>query len=211
MARKEYLYQLIQTLEHNLKILSKTNEAIQSTDLDHLRKKMGTAYRSLPNEYFYGSRGTGRAVNLNYNYLEGIKRHDAWAREPYERSDYMPENKKFMTSAGFTVRSKSELVITEQLIDYGVPFRYEAVIQIGNKSFSPDFTFRDGVYEYFYWEHAGMMDIPGYASHHNWKMKMYEHAGIVPWRNMIITYDKDGIISVPLIKSIIENEVLPRL
>ena len=42
-------------------------------------------------------------------------------------------------------------------------------------------------------------------------MNMYEKAGIVPWQNLIITYDEDGVINAPLINSIIENDVLPRL
>ena len=38
-----------------------------------------------------------------------------------------------------------------------------------------------------------------------------QQAGIEPWKNLIVTYDNDGVINVPLIKSIIENDVIPRL
>ena len=74
-----------------------------------------------------------------------------------------------------------------------------------------DFTFRDCNYEQFYWEHAGMMDDPYYRNRHERKMVILESAGIVPWKNLIVTYDNDGIINVPMIKSIIEHEVIPRL
>ena len=43
------------------------------------------------------------------------------------------------------------------------------------------------------------------------EVNMYEKAGIVPWQNLIITYDEDGVINAPLINSIIENDVLSRL
>ena len=211
LARKEYLEQVIKVLKNNVKVLKKSGSEVEQTDIVYLREKMSTAYKGLPDEFFYGNSGVGRAINLNDNYLEGIKRHEGWAKEPYEMSDYMPGNRKFPTSAGFNVRSKSELLITEQLMDYSVPFRYEEVMWIGNKSFAPDFTFRDSSMENFYWEHAGMMNQPGYVSNHKWKMQMYENADIVPWKNLIVTYDMDGVISIPMIKGIIENEVLPRL
>ena len=78
-------------------------------------------------------------------------------------------------------------------------------------SYSADFTFRDRNLDLFFWEHAGMMDVPGYADRHERKMKIFESVGIVPWKNLIITYDIDGVINIPLIKSIIENDVIPRL
>ncbi len=122
-----------------------------------------------------------------------------------------PENRRFPTSAGFKVRSKSEQSIVEQLVNYGVPFRYEEVIWINGWQYSSDFTFRDREKKKFYWEHAGMMDQEPYRNSHKRKMDVLEDAGIVPWKNLIVTYDMDGVINIPLIKSIIENEVLPRL
>ena len=42
-------------------------------------------------------------------------------------------------------------------------------------------------------------------------MDTYEANGIVPWENLIVTYDSDGSVNIPLIKSIIEDEIIPRL
>jgi hypothetical protein len=106
-----------------------------------------------------------------------------------------------MTSAGFRVRSKSEQHIVEQLVNYGVQFRYEQVIHINDKDYSADFTFRDSNMELFYWEHAGMMDVPKYADGHHRKMKALNDIGIVPWKNLIITYDIDGVINVPMLNA----------
>ena len=43
-------------------------------------------------------------------------------------------------------------------------------------------------------------------------MGVYERNGIVPWRNLILTYDmEDGAINTGLIDSIVRFQVLPRL
>ena len=211
LARKEYLNRTIKVLKNNVAVLSKAAEKLQPMDVDYLREKMLKPYRSLPDEYFFKGLFDRPGINQADQYIEGIKRHVEWAKEPYEKSTYKPERRKYPTSAGFKVRSKSEQSIVEQLVNYGVPFRYEEVIWINNWPYSSDFTFRDRGKNKFYWEHAGMMDIPVYKNKHEHKMKTFEGIGIVPWKNLIVTYDVDEVINVPLIKSIIENEVLPRL
>ena len=142
---------------------------------------------------------------------EGIRRHLNWAKEPYEKSTYNPKGLKYPTSIGIKVRSKSEQHIVEQLVNYGVPFRYEQVIRVNDHTFAPDFTFRGFSRKMFYWEHAGMMAEDYYRSRHRRKMDIYEANGIAPWENLIVTYDSDGSVNIPLIKSIIEDEIIPRL
>ena len=92
-----------------------------------------------------------------------------------------------------------------------MPFRYEQVLHFGSVTMSADFTFEDYRHEEFYWEHAGMMAEDYYRSGHRKKMDTYEANGIVPWENLIVTYDSDGSVNIPLIKSIIEYEIIPRL
>ena len=99
----------------------------------------------------------------------------------------------------------------EQLVNYGVTFMYEQIIHAEDLDYSADFTFRDRNMELFYWEHAGMMDLPRYADRHRRKMSVFESLGIFPWKNLIVTYDIDGTINIPMIISIIENEVIPRM
>lgn len=211
LARKEYLKRAIKVLTNNIQVLKEAGEKLQTMDIDVVRSKMLKAYRSLPDEYFFNDWFDRPGINQTDQYLEGIKRHAGWAKEPYEKSTYKPEKRKFPTSAGFNVRSKSEQAIVEQLVNYGVPFRYEEVIRINNWPYSSDFTFRDRYKRKFYWEHAGMMDLPIYQNRHKEKMSLFEGVGIVPWKNLIVTYDVDGVINVPMVKSIIEYEVLPRL
>lgn len=132
-----------------------------------------------------------------------------WSSEPYKQSDYKPEMRRFTTSRFLKVRSKSELLIAEKFYEHDIDFRYEQVIAFENMEFAPDFTIRrksDG--KIFYWEHWGRTFDPSYNKHNRWKMDQYEKMGIVPWDNLIITYDSDdGILNIPLIESEIINKL----
>ena len=45
--------------------------------------------------------------------------------------------------------------------------------------------------------------------HHKWKLSMYERAGIVPWKNLIVTYDDDfGNLNIARIESEITTRLL---
>ena len=210
LARKEYLRVAIDALDHNIKVLETSCGELKHLDFDAIRAQMYKACRDLPEECFFGN-GTGRIRKISEVNKDRFKRHREWAKEPFEQSTYKPEGRRFMTSAGFRVRSKSEQHIVEQLVNYGVPFRYEQVIRIDDMSYSADFTFRDRNLEPFYWEHAGMMDDRRYVESYYRKMNAFNGIGIVPWKNLIISYDIDGVINVPLVKSIIEDDVIPRL
>ena len=210
LARKEFLKKSIEVLSNNVDLLERADLRYKDEDFAKLRAEMKTAYRDLPDEYFLKSlRGNHAAYRNADDYC--LKRHIGWAAEPYEKSKFNPEGLRHPTSAGIKVRSKSEQHIVEQLVNYGVPFRYEQVLRFDEVVLSADFTFEDYQCDEFYWEHAGMMDLDSYRNRHDRKMKIYEANGIVPWRNLIVTYDSDGSVNVPLIKSIIENEIIPRM
>jgi len=211
LARKEYLSVAGEVLEHNIHVLERAERNLIDGDIDFLKSKMQKAYRKLPDEYFFKNGVIQESIYPVRGAKEGIMRHEKWASEPYEISTFNPEGRKYPTSAGIKVRSKSEQHIVEQLVNYGVPFRYEQVIKVFGKIFAPDFTFRGIDMELFHWEHAGMMNDPFYCARHKRKMEIMEKGGIVPWKNLIVTYDIDGSINVPLIKSIIEKDVIPRL
>ncbi|MBR0308900.1 MAG: hypothetical protein IJH92_08415 [Mogibacterium sp.] len=210
LARKEYLRITIDDLKHNIKVLERSCGELKDLDFDTIRAQMQRAYAGLPEECFF-SNTYGRVGKISENNNDKLLRHREWGKAPYEKSTFMPEGRRFMTSAGFRVRSKSEQHIVEQLVNYGVPFRYEQIIHAEDLDYSADFTFRDRNMELFYWEHAGMMDLPRYADRHRRKMSVFESLGIFPWKNLIVTYDIDGTINIPMIKSIIENEVIPRM
>ena len=211
LARKEFLSLMQAAAEKDVQLLRKLMTKYQSLDPKDLRETMSKASLSLPEEmaisgWVLTQNDPDRARALR------MEEHRRWALEDYEQSTFKPEQKIHLTTPGIYVRSKSEALIVEKLYDYSAPNRYEQVLLLEGRRFAPDFTFMDAQGEVFYWEHAGMMAQPRYVRNHIYKMGVYERNGIVPWRNLILTYDmEDGAINTALIDSIVRFQVLPRL
>lgn len=91
----------------------------------------------------------------------------------YTHNWYASE-KKLATLSEYFVRSKSEVIIANMLVDREIPFKYEEPLFAPDGTmYLPDFTvtFRG---ETFFWEHVGMLDLPGYRTHWEKKLKWYE-------------------------------------
>ena len=113
--------------------------------------------------------------------------------------------------SGRLMRSKGELFIASRLDYYRIPARYEEPLWIPELSqYSPDFTIRrPRDHKIFYWEHFGMVDDPEYLRRSRYKLSRYEEYGIVPWDNLIITYNGyDGSINGKLIDAMIQGWLL---
>ena len=116
------------------------------------------------------------------------------------------------TLFGLFVRSKAEVMGATYFYENGIPFRYEEPIILGGVQYCPDFTFRDPKTGTFYWyEHFGKMDDPDYARRNFHKLERYYEAGIIPGDNLILSFDRKGMIDMKYIEGIIMNEVIPRL
>ncbi len=134
---------------------------------------------------------------------------DSWADAEYRQSQYKPEYKRFRTSRGLKVRSKSEVIIAEMLYSYGIPFRYEEEICIDGVTYAPDFTILCPDGRTVYWEHLGLVSSLRYYDSQLSKLRMYYSAGIVPWKNLILSYDDDsGVIDASSVRNLIETRIL---
>lgn len=133
-----------------------------------------------------------------------------WARAAYEKSSYKSESRVHRTSKGLFVRSKSETLIAEKLYEYGIPFRYEEVLHIdGGSVMIPDFVLPNAAGGLYYWEHCGLAGNAEYMKRHRQKVENYEKIGVVPWKNLIVTYDDEyGNINTAIIDSEIRNRLL---
>ena len=212
LARKEYLQKLHDAAEWDAGLLKQLMGRYKSLDPGDLIGSMSRAARKVPDHSFLAA---GKVLPDDFfeeKRAARMEEHRKWAMEKYEQSTYKPEEKIHLTSSGVYVRSKSEALISEKLFDREVPNRYEQIIRLDGRRYAPDFTFQDASGEWFFWEHAGKMNETEYVRRHLKKRSMYERFGIVPWENLIITYDTvDGGINMALIDSIIRYEVLPRL
>lgn len=193
LLRRCYLQREIYLLEKDAKLLNGTLESFASFASDDILKQMPERFKKFPREYFFPQ-----------------PEESDWASQPYEQSSYMPERKIHTTSRGLLVRSKSELAISEAFYKYEVPFRYEQLLEIGAYKTAPDFMPRNKrTGEQLYWEHCGMPENEEYMKHHKWKMNLYESVGIVPWKNLIVSYDgEDGTLNIAEIESVIKNKLL---
>lgn len=109
------------------------------------------------------------------------------------------------TVRGELVRSKSEVIIANMLLEKGVYYEYEKVLDIGGVKKLPDFTIEDAARTY-YWEHCGMMNDEEYRKKWEMKKQFYEKNGIIEGENLIVTFDdENGGIDSKKIKEIMDK------
>ena len=133
-----------------------------------------------------------------------------WAKEPYKRNPQNPENLVHKTISGEYVRSKSEVLIATVLHMNNIPFRYECPLTLNGRVVYPDFTIRHPkTGELFYWEHFGKMDDFTYRQKTWWKMEHYTSCGILPTKQLILTYETaEYPLSITQVEQIVKNYFL---
>lgn len=187
LARKKYLEEEATMLKSNIRAARVFLDDYEDVSADNILGKLPKEIRS-------------KCLAVN--------NEQTWANQPYTQSQYKPENKIHTTTRGLKVRSKSELLIAEKLYEHDVQFRYEQLLHISGMDFAPDFTIRTEDGSLIYWEHCGLTNNKTYMEKHKWKLSVYEKAGIVPWENLIVTYDdKNGILNLSTVESEILNKI----
>lgn len=104
------------------------------------------------------------------------------------------------TARGEMVRSKSEVIIANELAHRKVEYGYEQPLEIDGVTKYPDFTVEDAESgQTFYWEHCGMLHVPNYRRRWDEKLAWYKANGILPyeegggpWGTLIITRDESN-------------------
>ena len=87
------------------------------------------------------------------------------------------------TTRGDLVRSKSEVIIANELLAQGIDrYEYEAELKLPNgERRYPDFTIvDDDTGECYYWEHLGLLHNPDYTRRWERKLALYRDANILP-------------------------------
>lgn len=125
------------------------------------------------------------------------------------------ENLIHRTKRGEMVRSKSEVIIANELARK-VEYSYEQPLTIDSMTKYPDFTIEDAESgRNFYWEHCGMLHVPSYRRHWEDKLAWYKSKGILPYNEgegprgtLIITRDEangsiDSLKIIQLIEEVI--------
>lgn len=93
------------------------------------------------------------------------------------------------TKRGEMVRSKSEVIIANMLLDADIDYSYETPLLLTNGcTVHPDFTIKKAG-KTFYWEHLGMLQKEDYRKGWDVKRKSYEENDIIKGRNLMISED----------------------
>lgn len=111
---------------------------------------------------------------------------------------YLEKNLIHQASDGRMLRSKSELLIYQRLIDKGIQPLYEKKLTIKEVEKLPDFTIENAdTGEVFFWEHCGMLYDLEYKQRWEEKYQWYRDSDILPFEEgggangtLIITEDK---------------------
>ena len=135
--------------------------------------------------------------------------------EEYEPLTFDEDDKtEFYTLRNERVRSKSELIIADELYRYQIPYRYERPLFLENWGttviFRPDFTVlnkKSG--KKYIWEHLGMMDNQEYVERNIRKIDIYERNGYLLGVNLLLTHETSKVpLSRTVLNSYIENYLL---
>ena len=133
---------------------------------------------------------------------------EIWSAESYDGLKFEEyDNSQFFSYKGERMRSKSEVLIANALLNKGIPYKYEYPLQLSNGKIKyPDFTILNlRERKIKYWEHLGKMGDVDYISYNLKKLEEYKNEGIVLGDNLIITMESGSMpLSTRNIDKIIE-------
>lgn len=171
--------------DYDTKILRSAEEELQA-----IEKYLGNSPK-LRVEQIYENLHPSRQVLVTPIRETDAEYVEKWSSLKYSGKDFVEGSPEFFTSRGERVRSKSELLIADLLIQEGIPYRYEYPIYLaGVGKIYPDFTVLNvKKRKELFWEHLGMMDDPTYADNAVRKIAAYVQNNIFQGEQLILTYE----------------------
>lgn len=131
----------------------------------------------------------------------------AWKAVPF--SKMAVDSAEFRTDNGEFVRSKSELIIANELFKAGVPYRYEfpVIMTETKKQLRPDFfCLNVRTRQQFVWEHFGMMQNGDYQDKAFEKIMLYRMHKTTPDCEFICTQESlSRPLNVQYVKYLIQQ------
>ncbi|NLD11611.1 hypothetical protein [Aminicella lysinilytica] len=177
LKAKRFCQEAVKVFENNIPILEQAVKGLQPYTPDDIIARMPAGLTTFPDEC--------------YNALDLLNAKH-WEKTPYEVSHDYPQDLIHRTRKGDIVRSKNEVNICDALLYYGIPYHYEQPLRLFGRDVHPDIVAYSEYYRrLIYWEHAGLASDMSYVHANMPKYLDYLQSGIVPWRNLIITFDDE--------------------
>ena len=174
LCRKRLLESRQKSLKDILPLLKNIVDKPHLPSCPAIIKSLPKAYQKTPITHFYHP----RAVE--------------WMKEDYERCTYRTDQLKYTTKSGIKMRSKSEMIIGNLLEEIGLIYRYEAKVIINGRVMYPDFTIMNPfTSKIVYLEHFGAFHLAGYLERFLEKIQLHLEVGLIPFRTMIYTFERD--------------------
>lgn len=187
LCRKKYLQLRKKQIEANLKVsINKLNTKTAHELID----KLSSPYKFVPRNYFYNP-----AI-------------DTWLNKSYEKNPLPIKGMTYYSMNKVEFRSKSEVLIANELEKYELPYLYEVALLLGSQRMYPDFIIKNPYNNRtIIWEHFGAVHKEEYEMKMNDKMAAFRKAGYILGENLIYTFEAD-IADASRISELIEEVIL---
>lgn len=194
IAQREYEDKLVSVIKKRLQFLQQLELSYASHEIENCFENVCKARRKL--------------ITPAFETME--EKIHSFLEEEYEPGKFDEDNTtEFITLKGERVRSKSELLISDQLNRYGIPYRYEKPVELQDWKKTvicrPDFTVmnkRTG--KIFLYEHLGKMDDEDYVAANMRKLDLYERNGYLLGDNLVVTHETGRI---PLNRNVLDSYI----
>ena len=205
ISYRKFLTMRSEALMHNIPLLSHLADSFEDYDDETIVSRLPKAYRTA---------------------IDFLKSQNTPAPDPAVIQSENPAYKDQLSitcTNGLLVRSKDEMAIAEELIRFGIEFRYEMRLDLTLISVRPDGTARaEPVTRYpdftvfladgsmLYWEHAGCFDDEVYRKDHFAKIELYYQNNILQGKNLIVTVSGQGnSFNNMVVRRIVQTQILP--
>jgi len=214
LAKKRFLEELLKRLDHNIGVCEKALRESVSTEPQNMINSLPRNFDLLDEqELLYGKKlrdwpnpSRDPQITPHLPLLDiGCLDPAEWAEEPYcENTSYL-DLKIHRNARGILCRSKSEVSILDMYDYKGLFYHTDETLIIDGELLSPDVIAvrHDGTL--IYHEHCGMQSVR-YSERLQHKLWLYEKAGIVPGKNLILTFDRaDGSLNMAIVEQLIDD------
>lgn len=182
LAQKDYDEKLIHEINKQLKLIKQMQENYHPENISNILKSMNQSRQQL----------VGNHIMTDEEYINN------WINQPYEKLGFDENDKtEYYDNNGVRVRSKAEIVISNMLIQYKIPCKYECPLYLtGLGTVYPDFTCLNvRKRKVIIYEHLGKMGELDYVNRNIRKIDKYIQNGYHLGDNFIITMET---LNVPL-------------